>query len=214
MNTDPAILYSFRRCPYAMRARLAILSSEVRVQLREITLRDKAPELLASSPKGSVPVVVTESEVIEESLGIMHWALLQADPEGLLKMPDVGYEWISLNDGPFKTALDHTKYSVRFPDLDIHVERKNAAKFCHDLNLQIADKPWMFGENCSLADIAILPFIRQFSNIDKGWFDTQGWQNINRWLATFLHSSRFSYIMIKYEKWVAGSHKIVFPNGQ
>ena len=132
--SSPPVLYSFRRCPYAMRARLAILASGVSVELREIVLREKAPEFLASSPKGTVPVLVTPSAVIEESFDVMLWALDRSDPEGWLVMPEAGYDWIARCDGPFKTALDHTKYAVRYPDLDPEQERGRAAEFLVDLN--------------------------------------------------------------------------------
>ena len=132
------ILWSFRRCPYAMRARLAILVSGLKVELREIVLREKAPEFLASSPKGTVPVLVTPSAVIDESLELMLWALNRSDSESWLAMSEEGYEWITRCDGPFKTALDHTKYAVRYPDLDPEQERGRAAEFLSDLNLQIA----------------------------------------------------------------------------
>ena len=194
-----------------MRARLAIQSSGIEVQLREIVLCDKPAEFLASSPKGTVPVVITHNEVIDESFEIMIWALEHADPEGWLKMPDAGYDWVSRNDGQFKAALDHTKYSVRHPNLDIHLEREKAADFLHDLNNVMSKGAWMFGENCSLADIAILPFVRQFSNIDRVWFDTQSWQHLNRWLTAFLNSSRFKSIMTRYDKWVVGSPVVLFP---
>ena len=115
-----------------MRARLAIQSSGITVQLREIVLRDKPPEFLASSPKGTVPIIITDKKLIEESLDVMHWALERADPEGWLEMPDLGYDWISRNDGQFKAALDHIKYSVRFSDLDLRLERKTAAEFLRD----------------------------------------------------------------------------------
>jgi len=117
-----------------MRARLAILASGLTVELREIVLREKAPEFLASSPKGTVPVLVTPSAVIEESLEVMLWALDRSDPESWLAMPEAGYEWIARCDGPFKTALDHTKYAVRYPDLDPEQERGRAAEFLADLN--------------------------------------------------------------------------------
>ena len=195
-----------------MRARLAIKSSEIKVQLREIVLSSKEPSFLASSPKGTVPVVVTHNTVIEESLEIMCWALDQADPECWLKMPNSGYDWISRNDGPFKAALDHTKYSVRYPNLNAHLEQQEAAKFLRDLNLQIANNAWIFGANCSLADMAILPFVRQFANIDNGWFDSQGWHNLQRWLTAFLASSRFNYIMRKYDKWIPGDSIVSFPD--
>lgn len=195
-----------------MRARLAIQSSGIKVQLREIVLRDKAPQFLASSAKGTVPVIVAENKLIEESYEIMLWALSQSDPEGWLKMPDAGYDWISRNDGPFKRALDHIKYSVRFPKIDLVNERDSAVKFLCDLNVQLSYNLWMFGKNCSLSDMAILPFVRQFANVDKVWFDSQDWQHLHRWLSSFLISDRFSSVMIKYEKWVLGNPKEFFPN--
>lgn len=195
-----------------MRARLAIQSAGINVQLREILLNDKAPNFLVSSPKGTVPVVVTHDEVIEESLDIMRWALDLADPEGWLKMPDAGYDWISRNDSKFKEAIDHIKYFVRYPNLDLRIERETAAEILHDLNIQVGNSPWMFGENCSLADMAILPFVRQFANIDNSWFDAQGWQNLDLWLTAFLKSNRFNSIMTKYNKWTSEDPVISFPS--
>lgn len=195
-----------------MRARLAVQSSGMSVQLREIVLSEKAPEFLASSPKGTVPVLVSGKKVIEESLDIMSWALSQSDPEAWLKIPDVGYDWISRNDGQFKAALDHIKYSSHFSNLNLNRERETAAKFLNDLDLLIADSSWMFGENCSLSDMAILPFVRQFYNIDNEWFNAQGWQNLHRWLISFLGSTRFSSIMAKYDKWVSGDSTVLFPS--
>ena len=195
-----------------MRARVAILASGLTVELREIVLREKAPEFLASSPKGTVPVLVTPSVVIEESLEVMLWALDQSDPESWLVMPEAGYEWIARCDGPFKTALDHTKYAVRYPDLDPKQERGRAAEFLLDLNSQIASSDWIFGATCTLADMAIVPFIRQFANSDRSRFDAQPWPNLQRWLSRFLASDRFVSIMTKYPKWQAGHRPVFFPN--
>jgi glutathione S-transferase len=195
-----------------MRARLAILASGLTVELREILLREKAPEFLASSPKGTVPVLVTPSAVIEESLEVMLWALDRSDPECWLVMPEAGYEWIARCDGPFKTALDHTKYAVRYPSLDPKQERGRAAEFLLDLNSQIANSDWIFGATCTLADMAIVPFIRQFANSDRSWFDAQPWPNLQRWLSRFLASDRFAGIMTKYPKWQAGDRPVIFPN--
>jgi glutathione S-transferase len=195
-----------------MRARLAILASGLTVELREILLREKAPEFLASSPKGTVPVLVTPSAVIEESLEVMLWALDRSDPECWLVMPEAGYEWIARCDGPFKTALDHTKYAVRYPGLDPKQERGRAAEFLLDLNSQIANSDWIFGATCTLADMAIVPFIRQFANSDRSWFDAQPWPNLQRWLSRFLTSDRFAGIMTKYPKWQAGDRPVIFPN--
>ena len=195
-----------------MRARLAILASGLTVELREIVLREKALEFLASSSKGTVPVLVTPSVVIEESLEVMLWALDRSDPESWLVMPEAGYEWIARCDGPFKTALDHTKYAVRYPGLDPKQERGRAAEFLLDLNSQIANSDWIFGATCTLADMAIVPFIRQFANSDRSWFDAQPWPNLQRWLSRFLASDRFVSIMTKYPKWQAGDHPVIFPN--
>ena len=195
-----------------MRARLAILASGLTVELREIVLREKAPEFLTISPKGTVPVLVTSSAVIEESLEVMLWSLDRSDPESWLVMPEAGYEWIARCDGPFKTALDHTKYAVRYPDLDPEQERGRAAEFLLDLNSQIANSDWIFGATCTLADMAIVPFIRQFANSDRSWFDAQPWPNLQRWLSRFLASDRFVSIMTKYPKWQAGDHPVIFPN--
>lgn len=204
------ILYSFRRCPYAMRARLAIYVSGLQVELREILLRDKAPEFLLASPKATVPVLITNKEVIDESFDIMVWCLKQSDPEHWLAMPDEGYEWILRSDGPFKEALDHTKYSVRFPDLDPKLEQAKALKFLTDLNLQIGNSNWVFGKGCSLADMALLPFIRQFSNIDKNWFYGQNLSNVYRWLDHFLMTDIFIKIMKKYNMWSVGNQPVIF----
>jgi len=193
-----------------MRARLAIYVSNIKVQLREILLRNKAPEFLLASAKGTVPVLITQKEVIEESLDIMVWSLKQEDPEHWLNMPTEGYNWISRNDGPFKKALDHTKYSTRFPDLDAKLERAKALEFLTDLNLQIGNSKWMFGKNCSLADMALLPFIRQFSNIDSHWFYSQNLPNVQKWLNYFLETNHFLQIMNKYSIWTSNNPPIIF----
>lgn len=192
-----------------MRARLAIASSGQPVELREIVLRDKAPAFLDASPSGTVPCLVTDSSVIDESLDIMKWALSQHDPESWLDMPDEGWGWIARTDGPFKSALDRTKYGTRYPDTDPNEQRELAAGFLSDLNDQIEN--WVFDQP-SIADYAILPFIRQFAFIDKAWFDEQPWSNLHAWLERFLASDRFDRIMEKYAKWAEGDTPILFPN--
>ncbi len=202
------ILYSFRRCPYAMRARLALAASGQRVELREVVLRDKPPAFLAASPTATVPCLVTEDGPIDESLDIMVWALTRNDPEGWLDMPADGWTWIERADGPFKQALDRTKYATRYPDTDPEQQRALAAEFLADLNEQIGT--WNF-EAPSIADFAILPFVRQFAFIDKGWFDAQPWPDLHRWLERFLMSERFANIMPKFEQWREGDPAIHFP---
>ena len=202
------VLYSFRRCPYAMRARLALASAGVEVELREILLRDKPAAFLAASPSGTVPCLVHEGGVIDESLDVMVWALTLNDPEGWLQMPEEGHDWIARSDGPFKQALDRTKYANRYPGTDPESQRKAAAGFLNELNAQIGE--WIF-DRPSLADYAILPFVRQFAFIDKQWFDAQDWPALQGWLERFLVSDRFEHIMSKYPQWRQGDAPVLFP---
>lgn len=204
------VLYSFRRCPYAMRARLAIAASGQAVELREIVLRDKAPEFLATSPSATVPCLQDGALIIDESLDVMKWALERSDPEAWLDMPAEGHDLIAQADGPFKQALDHTKYATRYPGLDPEAERAKAHEFLHGLNAKLT-QPFLYGETPSLADMAILPFVRQFAFIDKARFDTEDWPNLSRWLEAFLVSDRFQSIMKKYAKWESGHAPIIFP---
>lgn len=194
------ILYSFRRCPYAMRARLAIAASAVTVEPREILLRDKPAAFLAASPSATVPCLITDQGVIDESLDIMVWALRQNDPEGWLVMADAGWDWIKRADGPFKAALDRVKYASRFAQEDVDAARSVAISFFDDLERVMAD--WVFARP-SLADYALLPFVRQFAFIDKAWFDAQDWPRVQAWLDRFLMSARFADVMEKRSVWLA-----------
>ena len=205
------ILWTFRRCPYAMRARLAIQSSGRQVVLQEILLKDKPTAFLAASPKGTVPVVQDGDDVIEESRDVMLWALGRSDPENWLKMPAEGHTLIDTCDGPFKQALDHTKYAVRFPDRDEAAERAKAMVFLHDLDARLSYSPFLMGPKRTLADIAILPFVRQFANTDRAWFDTQGLGPLTAWLDAFLGSDRFRKVMTKYPPWQNGQDQVLFP---
>lgn len=202
------VLYSFRRCPYAMRARLAVASAGIEVELREILLREKPEAFLAASPSGTVPSLVTEAGVVDESLDVMIWALEQNDPESWLRMPREGFDWIARADGPFKHALDRTKYANRYPGVDPDAERVAASVFLGELDAQICD--WIF-EKPSLADFAILPFVRQFAFIDKEWFDAQPWPRLQAWLERFLVSDRFGHVMGKYPQWREGDAPVCFP---
>ena len=206
------ILWTFRRCPYAMRARLAIHSSGVEVELREILLKNKPEPFRAASPKATVPVVVDASRVIEESRDVMLWALTKNDPEGWLDMPAEGTALIDRNDGPFKAALDHTKYAVRYPDLDMPTERQKALDILKDLDQRLANAPFLFGQTPKLADMAILPFVRQFANIDRVWFDSQDLTQVTVWLDRFLASDRFAAVMPKFSPWRAGQPPVIFPS--
>lgn len=203
------ILYSFRRCPYAMRARLAIASSGVQVELREILLRDKAPEFLAASPNATVPVIVTD-QIIEESYDIMLWALTQNDPENWLQIPPEAQALIDRTEADFKTHLDHYKYASRHPDIDVQDALTAASTYLTQIEALLTDT-YLFGPKPNLADMAILPFVRQFANVDRSWFDAQPWPRIQRWLDAFLTSARFLNIMQKYPKWQAGDPPTFFP---
>lgn len=206
------ILYSFRRCPYAMRARLAVASAGVGVELREILLRDKAPAFLAVSPSATVPCLDAGGEVLDESRDIMLWALRQNDPEGWLDMPDEGHAIIDTIEGPFKTALDRYKYSTRYADADKAGERAKAAAHLYPLNDRLAGQAYLFGDAPTLADMATLPFVRQFANTDKAWFDAQDWPHLRAWVDGFMASDRFKAIMTKYPVWQADDDVTVFPS--
>jgi len=209
------VLYSFRRCPYAMRARLALDSSATAVELREILLRDKAQAFLAASPSATVPCLVAgDGTVIDESLDIMLWALRRTDPEGWLR-PDGGsiedmLVLIDELDGPFKTSLDRYKYASRYPQGDPIGERGSAARFLEKLDGMLSGRNWLFGETPALADMACLPFVRQFAATDRAWFDAAGWNRLRTWLAVFETSDRFRRIMTRYPVWKDGDPPKVF----
>jgi glutathione S-transferase len=210
------ILYSFRRCPYAMRARLALRASGVVCELREIVLRDKAPEMLEASPKGTVPVLLAEGQVIEESLDIMLWALGRSDPAIWLQPDgaklDQALALIQTADRDFKDSLDRYKYANRFEPCTGVAARDNAAAFLCDLNTQLARTGHLYGKRISLPDMAIAPFIRQFANVDRAWFDAQTWPHLRAWLNRFLESDDFAAIMTKHPKWQAGDPVTLFPS--
>ncbi|MCX2723430.1 glutathione S-transferase [Roseibium salinum] len=207
------ILYSFRRCPYAIRARLAIASSGRTVELREILLRDKAPEFLQTSPSATVPCLKDGDKVLDESLDIMLWALEHSDPEGWRQAADehAMLSLISECDGPFKRHLDRYKYDTRDADADRQEERSAAAGFLWQLDDRLAAGSWLFGARASLADYAVLPFVRQFANTDRAWFDGERWSALKAWLVRFETSDRFRAVMPKLEKWHAGNEPVLFP---
>ncbi|SLN39262.1 hypothetical protein ROA7450_01863 [Roseovarius albus] len=205
------VLWSFRRCPYAMRARLAIASSGIEVELREVVLRDKPESFLQTSPSATVPCLKTSVHLHDESFDIMLWALEQNDPEDWLKMPDAGMELIQTCDGAFKSALDRYKYSVRYDNVDTEGEREKAAQFIRILDEQLGQSDWLFGSQTRLADMAILPFVRQYAHVDLEWFSVQPWVQVIAWLEAFKASPRFSDIMRKYTRWQPDQDPVVFP---
>jgi glutathione S-transferase len=196
------LLYTFRRCPYAIRARLAIKVSGVEVDKCEVDLRDKPKTLLDCSPKGTVPVLqFVDGSVIEESLDIMQWALAINDPEDWLggsNGPSIEtLALIQQNDGPFKNALDRYKYAVRFPEHPAATYREQAEDFLSALNSRISKQGYLIRSQPTLADMAIFPFIRQFANVDNDWFYQSQYTHLIKWLDIFLESTLFNAIMQK-----------------
>lgn len=208
--TDRPILYSFRRCPYAMRARMAIAVSGAQVELREVILRDKPLQMIEVSPKGTVPVLLlTNGEVLEESLDIMHWALAHNDPE--IWLEQVEDELIAANDGPFKQALDRYKYPHRF-DLRDGLEHRDAAmEHLSELDRRLTIAPFLGGGQRGFTDIALFPFVRQFAATDQAWFDAQPLPALQRWLNGLLQSELFADIMTRYLQWKADDETVHFP---
>lgn len=206
--TPVPILYSFRRCPYAMRARLALLASGQAVEIREVRLRAKPTAMLAASPKGTVPVLcLTDGTVIEQSLDIMHWALGRHDPEDWLAGDDAAL--IALNDGPFKHHLDRTKYPERHGS-DPLVHRAAAVEILAGLETRLATHPCLCGPARTLADMAIFPFVRQFAAVDPDWFAGQPLPHVRRWLAGHLADPLFDRAMVRLDPWAEGDAPILF----
>jgi glutathione S-transferase len=205
---DP-ILYSFRRCPYAMRARLALTVAGVRCELREIRLRAKPPSMLAASPKGTVPVLVlTGGAVLDESLDIMRSALEQRDPEGWLRHDDAAL--IAMNDGTFKQDLDRYKYPERY-NTDPIPHRDRALDFLHAIDARIAENGQLCGPTRGLADAAIMPFVRQFAAVDRQWFEGQPLPALQGWLNAHLDSDLFHAVMVPVTPWADNDSPIFLP---
>ncbi|MFJ4545280.1 glutathione S-transferase [Pseudomonas sp. NPDC088885] len=194
MNT----LYSFRRCPYAMRARMALRYSGVPVEIVEVSLKAKPAEMLAISPKGTVPVLDADGRVIDESLEIMRWALAQNDPQGWLLDGDLRIaELIEANDQGFKVDLNRYKYAERYPEQPMEVYRAQGAVFLQRLEGLLQDRDYLLPDHPSLADIALLPFVRQFAHVDREWFAQTPYPRLQAWLHNFLESDLFTSIMKK-----------------
>ena len=208
------VLFSYRRCPYAIRARLALAYAQVQVQTVEVSLRDKPAQMLAASPKGTVPVLLLPNgHVIDQSLDIMHWALQQHDPQDWLYQqvdthnpnpPDAqlnAESWVQRNDGAFKCALDAYKYPERHPHQSQDSHRADAMEaLIKPLEEQLATSPYVLGGRVSYVDAALAPFVRQFAAVDRTWFDGEGTQlfpHVAQWLQGWLSSTLFEMVMMK-----------------
>ncbi|ROS02046.1 glutathione S-transferase [Sinobacterium caligoides] len=212
---SPAILYSLQHCPYAMRARLGLLLAEQTVLLRAVSLKDKPPELLTSSPKGTVPVLVVDNTtVIDESLEIMLWALHQNDPHGLLHSDDHDalvdmLSVIHSADHVFKSALESYKAAKRYHRDDKLSQRQACEHFLQPLE-QNLEQGFLFGARESLVDYALLPFIRQFSRVERQWFRQAPYPRLQQWLHGHLQSRRYAQAMQPYPLWLEQRRDYLF----
>ena len=213
MTSSLPVLYSFRRCPYAMRARLGLLFADKQVALREIVLKNKPTQLLAISPKGTVPVLqLSDSTVIEESSEIMIWALKQHDPQGLLDVEilEKAMALIDKNDTEFKPWLDRYKYADRHTEMTQTEYRKNAEVFLQILERLLTKNAYLLGGSASIADIGIMPFVRQFAHVNRDVFYRLPYPNLQRWLQYWLEQPLFVTAMTTYQTWQEGDDLIVF----
>ena len=207
-------LYSFRRCPYAMRARLGILFAELQVELREITLKNKPPQMLAISPKGTVPVLqLLDGTVIEESREIMTWALAQQDSQGLLNAETLleANALIDKNDNEFKYWLDRYKYADRHIDMSQTEYRQQGEVFLQLLEELLTKNSYLLGESITIADIGIVPFVRQFAHVNRDVFYDLPYPNLQRWLQDWLSHPLFLQAMTKFQPWQEKDDVVVFP---
>lgn len=213
MSDKFATLYSFRRCPYAMRARLGLLFAGIKVELREVVLKNKPPQMLAISPKGTVPVLqLTDGTVIDESRDIMLWALEQKDPQNLLDkaVRAEADALIDQNDNEFKYWLDRYKYADRHLDMTQEEYRQRGEVFLQQLEKQLEKHAYLLGDKVTVADIGIMPFVRQFAHVDREVFYSLPYPNLQRWLQDWLQHPLFLQAMNKFKPWEEGDELVVF----
>ena len=210
------ILYSFKRCPYAMRARMALQLAEIKCEIREIRLSNKPEHMLEISPKGTVPILILEDKIIDESYDIVNWVIekrnifndnLRSDQINLTE------SLIKKFDEAFKHHLDRYKYATRYENADSEFHRSECLKILIDLEAIASNGKWIFGENLNKLDISILPFIRQFRIANPGWFDSlEEISKIKKILNNYIKSEEFKKIMFKYDEWQLGSKPVYFPS--
>lgn len=214
MNKLP-ILYSFRRCPFAIRTRMSLVEAGISVELREVLLKDKPAEMLSVSPKGTVPVLINFSEkaqVLDESLDIMVWALNQGQtdwldgPVGL----ESQLEMIRDFEACFKPSLDSYKYHDASKEFTLEYYRNNGMKVIEQLDSVLSTSSYLLGDRPRLLDVAVMPFIRQFAHVESGWFNDQEVPSLQNWLRGWLQSEKFSLAMRKYQVWKPDHKLTVF----
>ena len=196
------ILYSFRRCPWAMRARLALAYAGCTVEVCEVSMKHKPAELLALSPKGTVPVLDTGAGVLEESLDIMRWALLQHDPQDWLLRADPAaavqaHALIARNDSTFKAQVNLYKYAERYPEHTREEYRLQAESWLEELEALLQGRPYLLAQHPSLADAALLPLLRQFAGVEPAWFAQAPYPQLRSWLQGWLASDLFKAVMAR-----------------
>ncbi|SBS27091.1 glutaredoxin 2 [Marinomonas aquimarina] len=214
-----AILYSFRRCPYAMRARYALVKLGTQVELREVVLKNKPEALLNLGGRSTVPQLLVGAQRFPESMDIMFWAIEHAKDQTMAEQlwPAQAQQqakiraWIGFNDHCFKPWLDRYKYADRHPEFPESYYRQKGERFLQRLETRLAHSPYLLGAQMTLADMAVFPFIRQFAGVNSQWFETSPYPHLKRWLTAFLQSDDFKTVMLKYPAWEEGQTPIYFP---
>jgi glutathione S-transferase len=206
------VLYSFRRCPYAIRARMVLLQCGLQAEVREILLSAKPAAMIEASAKATVPVLcMTDGTVLDQSLDIIQWALYKSDdPAGLFtteRERQLGL--VERNDNEFKYWLDRYKYHVRFPEEAPEHYRQQGMNFIAAVDARLTESSYLFGECPQIADIAVMPFVRQFRGVDQPWFDDNAGDAIRRWLCHWLESDSFAAAMTKYPVWQDGQSPVM-----
>ena len=199
------VLYSFRRCPFAIRARMALVYSDIEAELREVKLSDMPAAMLQQSPKATVPVLVLgDGRVLDESLDVMTWCLSQSDPDHWLDIDAASRQLIQRCDEDFKPLLDRYKYADRHRECTELEHRNRAEVFVGELNQLVKRQAFLGGSRCRLTDVAIFPFIRQFAGVDAAWFERSEYASLRQWLQTMLASELFQRVMQKHPFWQPG----------
>lgn len=211
------ILYSFRRCPYAIRARMALAYAGIACELREVSLKHKPTAMLEISPKGTTPVLqLPNGKVLAESLDIMQWAVAQSDPDGWLNLHPLALansnDLIERSDREFKQNLDRYKYAVRFPAEPMAAYRSRGEVYLQELETLLQQQQFLMAAYITLADIAIFPFVRQFAHVDLAWFEHSSYVHLQKWLKYHEESALFNHVMQKYPVW-ASDQPVAILNG-
>ncbi len=212
------ILYSLRRCPYCIRARLALLLAEQPVFLRDVVTRQLPEEMLAVSEKATVPVLVLQNgEVIDESLDIMLWALRQYDPYNLLLTGDFSQSeamvaFIQQYDVEFVLALDRYKAAARYHDKQLQHYREACQYFINHLEERLTNNMFLWGDSPCLVDYALLPLLRQFSRVERQWYLNVPYPNLERWFKAHYENPLYSKSMKVFPRWLESKEDLLLIN--